>query len=68
MAEQQQRVNQAAQEFTNALVESFSAASEAAVNVREQNGQLTQQFFNQVIDTLRTQAEHTTQMGHPLAR
>jgi hypothetical protein len=67
MAEQQQRVNQAAQEFANALVESFRAASEAGVNVQEQNAQLTQQFFNQVIENLRTQAEDTRQMGQQLA-
>ena len=63
----QQRVNQAAQEFTNALVESFRAASETGVSVQEQNAQLTQQFFNQVIDNLRTQAEDTRQMGQQLA-
>ena len=63
----QQRVNQAAKEFTNALVESFRAASEVGVNVQEQNAQLTQQFFNQVIDNLRTQAEDTRQMGQQLA-
>ncbi len=65
--QQQQRVNQAAEEFTNALTESFRAASEAGVNVQEQNAQLTQQFFNQVIDNLRTQAEDTRQMGQQLA-
>ncbi len=65
--QQQQRVNQAAEEFTNALTESFRAASEAGVNVQEQNAQLTQQFFNQVINNLRTQAEDTRQMGQQLA-
>ncbi len=63
----QQRVNQAAEEFTNALVESFRAASERGVNTQEQNAQLTQQFFYQVIDNLRTQAEDTRQMGQQLA-
>ncbi len=67
MAEQQQRINQAAQEFSDALVQSFRAASERGVNVQEQNAQLTQQFFNQVIDNLRTQAEGTRQMGQQLA-
>ncbi len=67
MAEQQQRINQAAQEFSDALVQSFRAASERGVNVQEQNAQLTQQFFNQVIDNLRTQAEDTRQMGQQLA-
>jgi hypothetical protein len=48
-------------------VESYRAASEHGVNVQEQNAQLTQQFFNQVIDNLRTQAEDTRQMGQELA-
>jgi ABC-type transporter Mla subunit MlaD len=68
MAEQQQqRINQAAQEFTDALVQSFRAASERGVNAQEQNAQLTQEFFNRVIDNLRTQAEDTRQMGQQLA-
>ncbi|HZY57183.1 MAG TPA: hypothetical protein VFE09_05230, partial [Rubrobacteraceae bacterium] len=68
MAEQQQqRINDAAQQFTDALVQSFRAASERGVNAQEQNAQLTQEFFNRVIDNLRTQAEDTRQMGQQLA-
>ena len=65
--QQQQRVNQAAEEFTNALVESLRSTSELGVNVQEQNAQLTQQFFNQVIENLHSQAEDTRQMGQQLA-
>ncbi len=51
MAEQQQqRINQAAQQFTEALVESFRAVSERGATAQEQGAQLTQEFFNQVID------------------
>ena len=65
--QEQQRLNQAAQEFTNALVESSRAAADLGVNAQEQNAQLTQEFFNRVIENLRTQAEDTRQMGQQLA-
>src|ERR671926_633630 len=64
--QEQQRLNQAAQEFTNALVESSKAAADLGVNVQEHNAQLTQDFFNRVIENLRTQAEDTRQMGQQL--
>src|SRR5919202_5899517 len=65
--QEQQRLNQAAEEFTNALVESSRAAADRGVNAQEQNAQLTQEFFNRVIENLRTQAEDTRQMGQQLA-
>ena len=64
--QEQQRLNQAAQEFTNALVESSRAAADLGVNVQEQNTQLTQEFFNRVIENLRTQAEETRGLGQQL--
>src|SRR5919202_1850874 len=65
--QEQQWLNQAAQEFTDALMESSRAAAERGVNAQEQNAQLTQEFFNRVIENLRTQAEDTRQMGQQLA-
>jgi ABC-type transporter Mla subunit MlaD len=65
--QEQQRLNQAAEEFTNALLESSKAAADRGVNAQEQNAQLTQEFFNRVIENLRTQAEDTRQMGQQLA-
>src|SRR5947209_19707386 len=65
--QEQQRLNQAAQEFSDALVKSSRAAADLGVNVQEQNAQLTQEFFNRVIENLRTQAEDTRQMGQQLA-
>jgi hypothetical protein len=68
MAEQQQQeLNQAAEEFTNALVESYRAASERGVNVQEHNAQLTQDFFNRVIENLQTQAEKNREFTEELA-
>jgi uncharacterized protein YktB (UPF0637 family) len=65
--QQQQRVNQAAEEFTNALVESFRIASERGVNAQEQNARLTEDFFNRTIENLRSQAEGTREVGQQLA-
>src|SRR5829696_2678663 len=65
--QQQQRLNQAAEEFTNALVESFRIASERGVDAQEQNAQLTEDFFNRTIENLRSQAEGTSQAGQQIA-
>jgi hypothetical protein len=65
--QQQQRVNQAAQEFADALRESYQALSERGESAQELNAQLTEQFFNTVNDHLRTHAEDTRQMSEQLA-
>ncbi len=65
--QQQQRVNQAAEEFTDALVQSMRAATEQGINVQEQNARLTEDFFNRTIENLRSQAEGTRQAGQQLA-
>ena len=65
--QQQQRVNQAAEEFADALRESYRAVSERGESAQELNAQLTEQFFNTVNDHLRTHAEETRQMSEQLA-
>jgi hypothetical protein len=65
--QQQQRINQAAQQFTDAFVQAQRAAADRGVSAQEMNAQLTQDFFNRVIENLRTQAEDTRQMGQQLA-
>ena len=68
MAErQQQRINEAAQQFSDALAQSYRAVSDRAVSAQEPGARLTQDFFNRVIDNLRTQAEDTRQMTQQLA-
>src|SRR5437764_13211977 len=68
MAEQQQqKVNQAAVQFANVIRESYQALAERGTSAQELNGQLTQEFFNRVIENLRTQAEDTRQLGQQLA-
>jgi ABC-type transporter Mla subunit MlaD len=64
--EQQQRINQAAEQFANAVRDSYQAVADRTVSAQELNAQLTQDFFNRVIDNLRSQAEDTRQMGQQL--
>ncbi len=64
--QQQQQLNEAAQQFTDAYVQAQRAAADRGVSAQEMNAQLTQDFFNRVIDNLRTQAEDTRQMGQQL--
>src|ERR671933_763929 len=65
--QEQQRLNQAAQEFSDAFIQAQRAAANRGVSAQEMNAQLTQDFFNRVIENLRTQAEDTRQMGQQLA-
>jgi chromosome segregation ATPase len=65
--QQQQRINEAAQQFTDALVAASRATSDRSVAAQELSTQLTGYFFNSVIDNLRTQAEGTRQVTRQLA-
>ena len=65
--QQQQKVNEAAEQFTDALVESYKVVAERGVNAQEQGAQLTEDFFNRVIDNLRTQVEENRQVAEQLA-
>jgi hypothetical protein len=61
MAEQQQRrIEEAARQFSDALVESYRAVSEHTVSAQQLSAELTQDFFNGVINNLRAQGG-----GHP---
>jgi uncharacterized protein YdiU (UPF0061 family) len=63
----QQRLNQAAEQFTDVVAQSFKAAIEQGVSAQKQNAEFTQGFFNKVLENLRAQVEDTRQMGHQLA-
>jgi hypothetical protein len=65
--QQQRRVNQAAEEFASAVKESYRAVSERAQSAYELNAQLTEQFFNQVVENLHTQTDANRQAGQELA-
>src|SRR5215204_5200368 len=63
----QQRINEAAEQFTDALVESYKTVAESGVSAQERNTQVTEVFFNQTINNLRTQAEQNRQAAEQLA-
>jgi hypothetical protein len=65
--QQQQKVNEAADQFSDALVQSYKTVAERGVSAQEQGTQLTQVFFNQTINTLRAQAEVNRQATQQLA-
>jgi hypothetical protein len=54
---QQKQINEAAEKFAEAIKESYQALADRSVSAQELNAQLTQDFFNGVINNLRTQAE-----------
>src|SRR5215203_6726014 len=64
--DQQQRLNQAAEQFAVALVGQLSTVSNRAMGVQEQGAQLTQNFFNRVVENLRTPAQRNREMTQQL--
>jgi chromosome segregation ATPase len=66
-SQQQQRMNRAAQEFTDALLAAYRTTSENTALVQELGAQQLEYFFNTVINNLRTQAEGTLQLTQQLA-
>src|SRR5919112_347845 len=65
--QQQQRINAAAQQFTDALVAASRTTSDRSVAAQKLSTQMTGYFFNSVKNNLRTQAEGTRQIRKQLA-
>ena len=65
--QQQQRVNEAAEKFANALRESYQTVASRGESAQELNAEMTQQFFNTVINHLQRHAEANVQVGEELA-
>jgi polyhydroxyalkanoate synthesis regulator phasin len=63
---QQKQVNEAAEKFAEAIKESYQALADRTVSAQELNAQLTQEFFNGVINNLRTQAESNRALAEDL--
>src|ERR687895_1585700 len=63
----QQRINEAADQFTDALVQSYKTVAERGVSAQEGSAQVTEVFFNQTINNLRAQAEENRQAAEQLA-
>ena len=67
MDEQQtDRINEAAKKFSEALANSYRALTNRAVCTQEQGTQLTQEFFEAVIENLCAQAEGNQEMAQEL--
>ena len=54
---QQEQINEAAAKFAEAIKESYQAVAERSESARDLNAELTQSFFNAVIENLSSQAE-----------
>ena len=63
---QQKQVNEAAEKFAEAIKESYQALADRSVSAQDLNAQLTQDFFNGVINNLRTQAESNRALASDL--
>ena len=65
--QQQQRINQAAEQFADAVKESYRAVTERGASAQELNAELTHTVFNQVINNLQAQVQDTREMSQELA-
>src|ERR671921_1055642 len=62
----QQKINQAADQFTDALVQSYKTVAERGVSAQEGSAQVTEVFFNQAINNLHAQAEENRKVSEQL--
>ena len=67
MDEQQQRqINEAAEQFASAIRDSYQAVADRTVSAQQLNAELTQDFFNRVINNLRNEAESNRELTQEL--
>ena len=64
--QQQQRMNKAAQQFTDALLAAYRTTSKNTAVIQELGAQQSEYFFDTVINNLRAQAEGTSQLTQQL--
>ena len=62
-----QRLNEATEQFADALVQSYKVVSDRGVAAQERNVQLTEEFFNGVVRNLRTQTDANLQLAERIA-
>jgi uncharacterized protein with gpF-like domain len=65
--EAEQQANEAAKQFTDAVRASYQTMADRGQSAQALNAQLTQQFFADVINNLRTQTEDNRAMTQELA-
>jgi hypothetical protein len=63
---QQRQMDEAAEKFAQSLTQAYRAVAGRSVSAQELNAQLTQEFFNGVINNLRTQAENNRALAEDL--
>ena len=63
---QHRQVNEVAEKFASAIKDSYQALVDRSVSAQELSAQLTQEFFNGVINNLRTQAESNRALAEDL--
>jgi hypothetical protein len=63
---QQRQIDEAAEKFAETIRESFQAVAERSISVQQLNAELTQSFFNGVIENLRSQTEGNRAMTEEL--
>ena len=63
---QVERVNEAAQKFAEAVRESYQTVADRAVSAQQLNAEMAQNFFDSVVNNLRSQAESNREMTEEL--
>ena len=63
---QHRQVNEVAEKFASAIKDFYQALVDRSVSAQELSAQLTQEFFNGVINNLRTQAESNRALAEDL--
>jgi polyhydroxyalkanoate synthesis regulator phasin len=63
---QKRQINEAAEKFADALKESYQSIADRSVSAQELNAQVTQDFFNGVVNNLRTQADNNRALSEDL--
>jgi len=64
---QRRRVNEAAEQFANAIMDSQRTMAQRGISLQEMNAQLTQQFFNSLINNLQMRTEEIRGASQELA-
>ena len=65
--QEHQRLNEAAEQFADALVQSYKVVSDRGVAAQERNVQLTEEFFKGVVSNLRTQTDDNLRLAERIA-
>jgi hypothetical protein len=59
MREQMEKVNEAAEKFAEAVMESYRTVSGRSIEAQQRGAELTRRFFESVMEELQSQAEGT---------